>query len=461
MNASRVSSALLSFAAAAAATLVTAPVVHAAPGAPENVSATGEVNAVSVVWDAPSGGKPTGYDVECADSSGAVRGKANVRGTARSATVKPLAGGVSYTCSVSAKDAEGSSQPSIAPTVTVLSVPAAPQLNGITPGGETLTLSFTPPANTGGLPVVQYWATCGSTSVYGAASPIVVELPNVTTAVSCSVKARNAIGLSAASNSMSAAPGRAPKSTKITKITVPATGSFLVTATSSTPNAAPVNSWTVTCLGSSGDTVSGTGASSPITVTGTRAGFYSCSAVAANIYGPSDPSLPYGPVQAIPVLNAPAAPSLTWKRNSKGAAVTASFERYAEADSYALVCKSGKKIVKASTRDTSATFTVVPGVWGCTLAAQVGQFSTPVSAEANTSVTPAVPKTARGKGTITLTRPAGLERWTAQCTPEKGKAKSKTGSDTTVTFSSLPAGKYTCLAKGNGLSSDTTVVTVK
>lgn len=441
--------------------VTTAGTAYAAPGKPENVAATGGVNSVTVRWDAPSGGKPTGYSVQCADTTGASQGSAAVGKTARAATVKSLVGGLTYSCSVTAKDANGSSQAATAAPVPVIGVPSAPLLNGITPGGGALTLSFSPPTNTGGLPVVEYWATCGSVVTTGSTSPMVVSLPNTSAAVSCSVKARNAVGLSAASNTMSAAPGQTPSTVKITKISSPAAGTLEVAATAKSPTGAPVNSWTATCLGSGGDTISGSASASPVTVTVTATGVYSCTMVAENIYGKSKPSLPFGPVKAVPTLNAPAAPGITWKHSNSGAQVTATYERYPDASSYVVTCVRAKKTVKASSAETSAVFNLVPGVWGCTLAARVGEFVTPASSASETTIAPAAPKVTGAKASLTVARSPGLTSWTAKCTPTSGKALTKKGKGSTISFAKVAAGTYSCTASGNGVTSAGTTAKAK
>ena len=433
-----------------------AGVAQAAPGSPKSVSASAGVNTIAVVWDAPDAGKPTGYEIVCLDQTGSSRVINTASATARAYEVKSLVAGLSYTCSVAAKDAAGTSAASSAQAVTVLGVPVAPQLLGLAAGDGVLSLTFQAPSNTGGSPVVDYWATCGSTTITGTASPISVPLPNSTSSVSCSVKARNAIGLSPASNSMAATPGQRPKSARVTRVSIPATGSLLVSASATTPSSTPVTSWTALCTGTAGDQLTGTSPSSPITVTGTSNGFYTCVVVATNAYGASAPSLPSTPIRAVPVLAPPGTPTVTWKRTTAGAAATVAFARYDGARAYTVICKGAGKTVSDDVQETTAVLALVPAEWKCSVKADVGGFDSPESAVATATINPAAPKVTGAKGELTVARPAGLTKWTATCTPSKGKAVSKTGSTTTLKLSKLAAGSYSCVAAGNGVQSDAT-----
>ena len=89
--------------------------------------------------------------------------------------------------------------------LTYATPPGAPAIGTATAGGGQATVSFTAPASTGGSAITSYTATCGSQSVSGAASPIVVTGLTNGTAYTCTVTATNAAGISApstASNSV-------------------------------------------------------------------------------------------------------------------------------------------------------------------------------------------------------------------------------------------------------------------
>lgn len=89
-------------------------------------------------------------------------------------------------------------------------VPGAPTAASATAGNGSVTVSFTPAVNLGGLDVTGYTATCGSQSASNAASPIVVNGLANGVAVSCTVVATNSVGnsaLSAVSNSVTPMAG--------------------------------------------------------------------------------------------------------------------------------------------------------------------------------------------------------------------------------------------------------------
>ena len=119
-------------------------------------------------------------------------------------------------------------------------VPDAPTIGAATPGVGQASIAFTPPANTGGVPITAYNVTCnpGGITGTGPSSPIAIGgLANGNT-YACSVKAANGVGEGAASGTVNAMPGIPPAFTSAgsTAFTVYTTGSFTVVA-SGTPSA--------------------------------------------------------------------------------------------------------------------------------------------------------------------------------------------------------------------------------
>lgn len=105
----------------------------------------------------------------------------------------------------------GSATPA-APASTA--VPDAPTATTATAGNGQITIGITAPAVTGGSAVTGYTASCaasggsatGGTAAASASSIVVTGLTNGTT-YSCTVRASNSLGSSAASNAVSATPG--------------------------------------------------------------------------------------------------------------------------------------------------------------------------------------------------------------------------------------------------------------
>lgn len=73
-------------------------------------------------------------------------------------------------------------------------VPAAPTIGTAVAGNTQVSVSFTPPAFTGGSPIASYTVTCGAAMITGPASPIVVPGLVNGTPYACTVTATNGIG---------------------------------------------------------------------------------------------------------------------------------------------------------------------------------------------------------------------------------------------------------------------------
>jgi hypothetical protein len=175
---------------------VTIEVVGTLPGAPTGVSAArGNAQAsVSFTPPASDGGSPIlDYTATC--------GSRSKTGPASPLVVTGLTNGITVSCTVTARNAQGSG-PASSPPVAVkpATVPGAPQNVSATPGNAQATVRFAKPLTNGGSAITSYTATCGSKSKTGTGSPLVVtSLANGVT-VNCTVKATNVIGAGPASS---------------------------------------------------------------------------------------------------------------------------------------------------------------------------------------------------------------------------------------------------------------------
>lgn len=82
----------------------------------------------------------------------------------------------------------------------------APTLLSALISGSSITVAFSPPGNTGGLPVSNYQASCGPLSMAGNASPLVLSGAAAGVQYPCTVTAVNAAGISLPSNVLIAIP---------------------------------------------------------------------------------------------------------------------------------------------------------------------------------------------------------------------------------------------------------------
>jgi YHS domain-containing protein len=196
------------------------------PGAPTGLSATRGNTTVALSWRAPSsngGSAITGYNVYEGTTSG---GESTVAVntspvTGPSYTANGLTNGTTYYFTVKAVNAAGSSAASNQASATPATVPGAPTGLSATRGNTTVALKWTAPTSNGGSPVTGYYVYLGTKSGGESTTPLnftpltttsctVGGLSNGTTYY-FTVKAVNAVGVSAASNEASATtPATAP-----------------------------------------------------------------------------------------------------------------------------------------------------------------------------------------------------------------------------------------------------------
>lgn len=205
----------------------------AAPCPPAMFSAIPGNGSATVKWEkAPGGGSPlTGYTVTA--SPGGQTAAAGASAT--SAVVSGLTNGTSYTFTVTAQNALGTSAPS-APSnaVTPAGVPGAPGNVTAAADYESGRVAWSAPASDGGSPITGYTVTSspGNFTVLAgesATSAVVHGLTNGT-AYTFSVTASNAVGAGPATVSNAATPANLPGAPAMGAATL-GTGSVTVTWT--------------------------------------------------------------------------------------------------------------------------------------------------------------------------------------------------------------------------------------
>jgi hypothetical protein len=227
-------------------------------GAPTIGTATVlSTTVVSVAFTAPSGtGTITGYTVT--SSSGGFIGT----GSSSPISVTGLTPNTPYTFTVTATNSGGTSQPSESTTVTTK--PNAPTSVIATVSSTTaVSVSFTAPTGTGTITSYTITSSPGGFTGTGSSSPITVTGLTPNTPYTFTVTATNSGGTSSASSASTAVT---TKPDAPTSIIATVTGSTTVSVSFTAPTGTgTITGYTVT---SSPGGLTGTGSSSPITVSG-------------------------------------------------------------------------------------------------------------------------------------------------------------------------------------------------
>ena len=178
------------------------------PGSPTITGVKALVRSARVSFTPPAsngGSKITNYRLRCTSSNGGAYRA--LTGTKSPILVTGLTAGKTYTCTVAARNTVGYGAPSAPsdPFVPLASVPGAPTITSVTAGVRSVKVAFNPPADNGGAPITNYLAACTSSNGgakgahAGPKSPIVVAGLNAGKTYTCTVRARNKVGLGPAS----------------------------------------------------------------------------------------------------------------------------------------------------------------------------------------------------------------------------------------------------------------------
>ncbi len=280
------------------------------PGAPTIGVATAGNTQASVTFTPPAsngGSAITGYTVT--SSPGGITGV----GVGSPIVVSGLTNGTAYTFTVTATNAVGTGPASAASNaVTPATVPGAPTIGIATPGNAQASVAFTPPASNGGSAITSYTVTSspGGFTGSGAGSPIVVTGLTNGTAYTFTVTATNAIGTGAASAaSNSVTPATVPGAPTIGTATAGNAQASVTFAAPASDGGSAITSYTVT---SNPGGLTGTGAGSPIVVTGlTNGTAYTFTVTATNAIGTGPASAASNSVTPVTIPGIPPAPAAT------------------------------------------------------------------------------------------------------------------------------------------------------
>ncbi len=284
------------------------------PSKPANVQATAGNGQVTLTFGVPatSGGSAiTGYTAT--SSPGGVLGVSN--GASTSIVVNGLTNGISYTFTVTATNAAGTSAASIASdAVTPVNVPSAPtSVSGVAGNGQ-VTLSFTAPADDGGSAITGYTAISSPGGVFGvsngASTSIVVNGLTNGINYTFTVTATNGAGVSAPSSPTNAVTPRTVSSAPRSVVATVGNGSVALSFTApATTGGSAVTGYTATSSPGGVFGVSN-GASTSIVVNGLTNGIsYTFTVTATNAAGVSAPSAASNAVTPAAPASAPDAPT--------------------------------------------------------------------------------------------------------------------------------------------------------
>ena len=296
----------------------------ALPGAPTITAVTAGGNGTSLVVTFVAGyaGGSTITDYEYGLSPGENTNNfgsfVSISGTASPFTISGLSSGAAYTVQLRAKNSAGYSPASAFVSGVTLAVPNAPVITSITPGDQTLQITYTAYDNTtnGGSAIskVEYSVNNGANWIDAGTLSNPFTLSGLTngTTYQAIFRATNAIGTSASSILYSGTPRTIPGAPNGITVSQSPTGAIVSWTAPTSNGGSAITGYTATAYSAStGGTVSGTActtSSLTCTITGlTNGTTYYISAMATNAAGSGPATLPR--VSVIPAA-LPGAPTI-------------------------------------------------------------------------------------------------------------------------------------------------------
>ncbi|MDQ1444150.1 MAG: hypothetical protein QOI20_614 [Acidimicrobiaceae bacterium] len=131
------------------------------PGAPTLNTVTPGNHTLNLAWTAPNNGGSalTGYKLSATPQGGGSAVTGTAAGGATTGSIVGLVNGTTYDVTVTATNANGDGPVSNVVAGTPSTVPGAPTITSMTPGDQELTVTWNPPADTGGSPITGFTVT--------------------------------------------------------------------------------------------------------------------------------------------------------------------------------------------------------------------------------------------------------------------------------------------------------------
>ena len=277
----------------------TEPVPEPAPARPSavsilDVSANDGSVAITFTQTNSAAAPSVQYQVTCQSNSAIY----TAIGKASPITITGLTNGIRYSCTVTAVDTNGTSDPSTAVLITPGSPLYKPSMFFLlTPGNGSATIAYDLPSEFLGDPRPWFVAvTCnaaGSPPATTTSAESVIRVITITglqngVIYSCRYRITSASGV-AISGQLDVVPGTPVR--PVDPNATPGNASVALSFQASADNGSPVTGYTATCVATGQESRTVNGASSPLVVTGLANGVaYSCNVYGSNAWGPGEKS---------------------------------------------------------------------------------------------------------------------------------------------------------------------------
>jgi len=343
----------------------TAATPRTVPGAPTIGTVTPGNTSISVAFTAPAsngGSIITGYTANCGGTTGT--------GAASPVLVSGLTNGMTYTCTVTASNAAGAGAASgVSASATPVTAPSAPTITTVTPTNAAATVVFSAPASLGGATLVGYTVAsspAGGTDSNAGTTGLSHVVTGLTNGISYTfiVTVTTSAGSTPSLASGAAIPFTVPSAPTGVSAAIGNTQAT-VSFTSPANNGSAITGYTVT---SSPGGFTGTGASSPINVTGLSNGTaYTFTVTATNAAGTGAASTASAAVTPATVPGAPTGASAAIGNTQATVSFTAPANNGSAITGYTVTSSPGgftgagassPVTVTGLTNGTSYTFTV-------------------------------------------------------------------------------------------------------